>query len=274
MWLKHRQEPWRVGRRVEGIARAARERRMRLLPYLDRCFCDAEAGGAPIWRPLFWDHSDDPEAVAVQDQLLLGPDLLIAPVLERGARRRSVYLPAGTWFSLDDSARWIGPRRIEVSAPLDRLPIFARGGSVIATRSPVLHVGEPPAEPLVLEVFPGGDGATTVIEDDGDSVAYRTGNEARTEVRLWSRAAARLRLEVAAREGGFEIGPRPLRVTVHGCPPPDAVRVDAVRIPGPTRSRAIETSPDEPCWWWEAGALHVRWLDDGAGRALEIEPAP
>lgn len=274
MWLKHRQEPWRFGRRVEAIARAALEFRMRLLPYLYRCFCEAEASGAPIWRPLYWDHPEDPEAVAVQDQLLLGPDLLVAPVLTRGARRRSVYLPAGTWFALDDGARWIGPRRIEVSAPLERLPVFARGGSVIPTRSPVLHVGETPAEPLVLEVFPGGDGATTVIEDDGESDAYRSGGEARTAVRLWSRAAARLRLELAAREGSFAIPPRPLRVSVHGCPPPGAVRVDAVRIPGPSSGAAAEPLRDEPRWGWEAGVLHVQWLDDGAGRALEIESAP
>lgn len=233
IWLKHRQEPWRFGRRVEAIARAALERRMWLLPYLYRCFCEAEADGTPVWRPLFWDHPEDPEAVAVQDQLLLGPDLLVAPVLTRGSRRRSVYLPTGTWFALDDGARWIGPRRIEVAAPLEKLPIFARGGSVIPTRSPVLHVGETPAEPLVLVVHPGGEGATTVIEDDGDSQAYRAGGEARTAVRLWSRVAGRLRLEVAAREGDFAVPPRPLRVALHGCSFPAAVRLDAVQIPGP-----------------------------------------
>src|SRR5690606_24252940 len=144
MWLKHAQEPWRFGRRVEAIARAALELRMRLLPYLYGLACEAEASGAPIWRPLLWDHPDDPEAAAVDDQVAIGPDLIAAPVLERGSRRRSVYLPAGVWYALDDGARWIGPRRIEVAAPLERLPLFARGGSVIPTRSPVQHVGEAP----------------------------------------------------------------------------------------------------------------------------------
>ena len=79
MWLKHRQEPWRFGKRVEAIARAALELRMRLLPYLYGLFCEAEATGAPIWRPMFWHDPDDPRAAAIDDQLLLGRDLLVAP---------------------------------------------------------------------------------------------------------------------------------------------------------------------------------------------------
>jgi len=273
MWLKHRQEPWRFGRRVEAVARAALELRMRLLPYLYGLFCEAEASGAPVWRPLAWDHPGDPEAVAVDDQVAIGRDLLAAPVLARGARRRSVYLPAGTWFGFEDGARWIGPRRVDVAAPLERIPLFARGGSVIATRSPVLHVGEAPHEPLVLEVFPGGEGAATVIEDDGETLAYREGVEARTVVRLWSRAAGRLRLELASREGRHAIAPRPLRVAVNGCTAPMAVRLDAVLVAGPRRPDPA-APPEEPTWWWESGVLQVRWLDDGTGHTLEVEPAP
>ena len=110
MWLKHRQEPWRFGKRVEAIARAALELRMRLLPYLYGLFCEAEATGAPIWRPLFWHDPDDARAAAIEDQLLLGRDLLVAPVLERGATEREVYLPAGIWTAIDDDARYVGPR--------------------------------------------------------------------------------------------------------------------------------------------------------------------
>jgi alpha-glucosidase len=270
MWLKHGQEPWRFGARVEAIARAALELRMRLLPHLYRLFCESEATGAPVWRPLFYEFPSDRRAAAVEDQFLIGRELLVAPVLERGARHRSVYLPAGPWYSLDDGARFFGPREVEVAAPLERLPIFARGGSLIATRSPVQHVGEPPAEPLVLWVFPGGDGATGWIEDDGETTAFRDGAESRTEARLWSRAGGRLRVEIAARRGGFPIAPRPLRVAVHGCPLPTAVWLDAVRLP----SAGPERGGDDPCWGWQAGVLDVRWLDDGSSRTLEVDPAP
>jgi alpha-glucosidase len=270
MWLKHRQEPWRFGKRVESIARAALELRMRLLPYLYGLFCEAAATGAPIWRPMFWHDPDDDRGAAIEDQVMLGRDLLVAPVLERGARARDVYLPAGAWTAIDDDARYVGPRTVRVAAPLERIPIFARGGCVLPMRSAVRHVGEIPAEPLVLEVYPGGDAATVVIEDDGESPAYRVGMEARTHVRLRSRAGGRLRLEVSGREGEFAIDARAVRVAVHGCPPPSSVWVDAVRLPVAGRS------DDEvgATWHWEGGVLHVRWTDSGAARSLEVDPAP
>src|SRR5690606_39254605 len=115
------------GPRVEAIARAALELRMRLLPYLYGLFCESERSGAPIWRPLFYAWPDDPAAVAVDDQFLIGPDLLAAPVMHPGAQRRRVYLPAGVWHAFGGGGgRWIGPREIEVAAPLEHLPLFAR----------------------------------------------------------------------------------------------------------------------------------------------------
>jgi len=274
MWLKHRQEPWRFGARVESIARAALELRMRLLPHLYALFCEAEATGAPIWRPLFYEYPDDPGAAEVDDQWLIGRDLLVAPVMARGARQREVYLPEGVWYALDDGARWIGPRAVRVAAPLERIPIFARGGAVIPTQSPVQHTGEAPTEPLVLEVFPGADGAALLIEDDGVTALHRGGAEARTPLRLRGRAGGRLRLEVGAREGRFAIAPRPLRVALNGCPRPTGVWLDALRLPEAAAPDAKASGAAAPCWSWRAGVLSVRWIDDGSGRALEVEPAP
>ncbi len=260
-----RQEPWRFGARVEAIARHALQLRMRLLPYLYGLFREAEETGAPVWRPLCWEFPDDPEAASVEDQLLLGPSLLVAPVVERGARRRDLYLPPGPWFSWHDGARYVGPRRLEVDAPLERLPLFARGGSVIPTRSPVAHVGETAAEPLVLEVFPGGESRGELVEDDGETSAYRGGVVARTALRLWDRAGGRLRLEIGRREGPYRIEERLLRVGIHGCAPPDSVFLDGTPV---SRNEA------PPGYGVEEGCVQVRLLDRGEGAAIEIEPAP
>ncbi len=264
MWGK-RQEPWRFGRRVEAIARAALELRMRLLPYLYGLCCEAEASGAPPWRPLFWHFPDDEPAADVDDQVLIGPSLLAAPVLTRGVRERQVYLPPGTWFGFDDDSRWVGPRRITVHAPLERLPLFVRGGSVLPTQSPVLHEGARPEEPLVLQVFPGADFQGTHEEDDGESLAYRAGRVARTALRLFDRAGGRLRLEIGTREGTHAIPPRLLRIVVHGCPPPLRVTCDAT---------LLSPGADAPGWRWGEGRLEVRLPDAGTPRCLEVEPAP
>ena len=265
MFLKRRQEPWRFGPRVEAIARAALELRMRLLPYLYALFREAELSGAPVWRPLFFEFPNDPASADVEDQVMLGPALLVAPVLERGARERELYLPPGTWLDLHDDSRHVGPKRLRVPAPLERLPLFARGGSVIPTRSPVRHAGETPAEPLVLEVFPGGDSEAELYEDDGESLAYRAGESASTTLRLWTRAGGRLRLELGAREGRHPVPPRPARVVVHGAPPPRSVLLDA---------RPLAEGSATPGYVAAEGRVTIAFEDDGRARAIEIEPAP
>lgn len=265
VWLKRRQEPWRFGARVEAIAREALRLRMRLLPYFYALFHEAAATGAPVWRPLFYEFPDDPEAARVDDQVMLGPSLLAAPVLERGARSRSVYLPEGTWIALDDDARFAGPRRIDVTAPLERIPLFARGGAVIPMRSAVMHVAETPAEPLVLAVFPGGDGSGVLIEDDGETTAHLRGVVARTPLRLRDRAGGRLRLELGAREGTYAIAARPARVVFHAAAMARSVLLDAL---------PLEEIAGAPGFVRREGRIEVRFEDDGGSRSIELEPAP
>jgi len=266
MWGKGRQEPWSFGPRVEAIARAALELRMRLLPYLYGLFRESEETGAPVWRPLFYEFPDDPVAPTVEDQVMLGPSLLVAPVVEKGARERDVQLPPGVWMSWNDDARYTGPRRIRVPAPLEQLPLFVRGGSVIPTRSPVLHVGMPPAEPCVLEVFPGADGRHVLVEDDGGSTAYRHGAVARTPLNLRDRAGGRLRLEIGRREGAYALPERAARIVAHGCPAPDTVHFDGVRLES--------GAPAPTSYSFSEGRIEVRFVDRGEAHLLEIDPAP
>lgn len=264
-WLHPRQEPWRFGRRVERIARQALELRMSLLPYLYGLFREAEESGAPVWRPLFYEFADDEACAAIEDQVLIGPWLLAAPVTQRGQRQRSVYLPPGVWYSFHDDARYVGPRTVLAAAPLERMPLFVRGGAVIPMQSPVAHVAEAAAEPLVLEVFPGEDSSTELVEDDGESSDYRRGVVARTRLVLRNRAANRLRLEIGGREGPFEVPERPLRVCIHGCPTPRSVRIDAI---------PLEAGEGLPGWTAAQGRVQIRLHDRGQPHALEIEPSP
>jgi len=260
-----RQEPWRFGRRVEAIAREALRLRMRLLPYLYGVFRESEHCGAPVWRPLLYEFPDDPDAVRVEDQILLGRSLMVAPVVERGAREREVYLPEGVWFSWHDDARYVGPRRLRVSAPLEHLPLFARGGSILPTQSPIEYVGQAPAEPCVLEVFPGGEGSGELVEDDGETTEYRRGEVARTGLRLWERRGGRMRVEVGPREGSYEIPERILRARVRACPPPQLVSLDGQRL---------EQGDAVPGYRAADGRVLVQVPDRGEGAAIELEPGP
>jgi alpha-D-xyloside xylohydrolase len=104
--------------------------RERLRPYLHQHMRVAAACGLPVMRPLFVDFYQDAVCEGVEDQYMFGPDLLVAPVLEQGARLRRLYLPAGTdWEDAWTGARQAGGQWIEIAAPIETIPVFLRAGS-------------------------------------------------------------------------------------------------------------------------------------------------
>lgn len=98
--------------------------------YLGRAADEAAATGLPMARPLVFAWPDEAGALDRWDQWLLGPDLLVAPVWERGSRRRTVWIPPGEWVDFWDRTSTVeGPREVTVDVPLDELPMWVRPGS-------------------------------------------------------------------------------------------------------------------------------------------------
>jgi alpha-glucosidase len=146
---------------------------MELSPYLEMLAVDAVERGLPIMRHLFVHYPEDRTARQVHDQFLLGPDLLAAPVTERGATGRSVYLPEGRWRDwFDPSVVHQGPTTIEVEVPLGDVPLYVREGAVIPTLDPRVEtlvptidaevIGPEDARYLELRAFGGPPRATTL----------------------------------------------------------------------------------------------------------------
>ena len=125
-------ELWSFGEDVEKILAKYLFLRERLRPYIREVMAAAHATGAPVMRPMMFDFPEDVEAWKVEDAYLFGPDVLVAPVLEKGARERTVYLPAGTgWTDAFTGTRYSGGQRVTVPAPLDIIPLFVRDGRTI-----------------------------------------------------------------------------------------------------------------------------------------------
>ena len=125
-------EPWSYGEDVERIVCKYIAVREAMRPYTRDLFAQAHADGQPVARGLFYEFPDDEAAADVAGEYLFGPDLLVAPVTELGARSREVYLPGDestTWTNLHDGAEYAGGRTVTVEAPLDVLPLFARNGA-------------------------------------------------------------------------------------------------------------------------------------------------
>ena len=103
--------------------------RERLRPYIRECMKVASETGAPVMRPLFFDFPEDPVCWETEDCYMFGPDLLVAPVMEEGARTRTVYLPAGTrWKDAYTGKTYEGGQTVETEAPLDIIPVMMREG--------------------------------------------------------------------------------------------------------------------------------------------------
>ncbi|UZK57266.1 glycoside hydrolase family 31 protein [Streptomyces drozdowiczii] len=153
---RHWGEPWEF----EPEALVERER---LRPYAVTLARLAALTGAPCVRPLWWSAPGDRELRDCEDAFLLGDALLVAPVLEPGAVRRSVPLPPGRWYDTVSGAVYEGPGRAVVEAPLSRVPVLARAGAVIPVRG-----ADGGLELEVWAPVAGRPGGGTVVRDAGD----------------------------------------------------------------------------------------------------------
>jgi alpha-glucosidase len=123
----------------------------------------------PVIRPTFYDFPDDPRCYLENDDMMLGPSLLVAAVVEPGAQTRAVYLPRGAaWFDVWSGTRWEGGQAVELPAPWERPVLLARAGSVIPTSA-----GD--VRGFLLFPLLEGEISGQSHEDDGESEAYREG---------------------------------------------------------------------------------------------------
>src|SRR5882724_1113197 len=224
------QYPWSFGPGVEKRSRAALELRYRLLPYVYSAFHRATETGEPVQRPLVYDFQHDRHARETDDAYLFGDALLVAPVLGPGQTARHVYLPQGTWVDWYTGERHPGGQFITASAPLDRIPIFARGGRIIPTyaTAPASTMDHHPEALELRVVVPDEDGEfySHLHEDDGISNAFQSGAFVRTTFCL-TRQGNRIGISAKVSGNGYpEFRRRHLRLVFHG------LSVDRVELRG------------------------------------------
>jgi len=217
---------------VEPICRKYDDLRYQLLPYTYTLAREAHDTGLPLMRALWLQYPNDPQAVKLGDEYLWGSDLLVAPVLEKGATARRVYLPEGTWFDWWTNEKLAGRRWIERPVNLETMPIYVRAGAIIPLDPVRQFVAQSVSEPTTLRVYPGGDGTFTLYDDDGESLDYLHGADARAIwIRFrWDDGARRLTIEPDPRmkpwSGGTRVyqvqavgrDSRPERIEFHGVP--------------------------------------------------------
>lgn len=224
------QEPWSYGQPYENMARKAIELRYQLLPYLYSLFAQCSQSGAPIVRPLFMADPGNERLRSIDDAFLLGENMLVAPVLDKGATERQVILPRGDWYDWWTQQPIRGEQAINVSAPLDRLPLFVRAGAVIPLWPVMQYVGQKPIDELHLKVY-AGEGEVSLYEDAGEGLNYQLGDYRWLYFTCKPEAGGGLSLDWR-RAGRYKPGYDRVRVEVLGIPvEPQGVLLDGKAAP-------------------------------------------
>jgi alpha-D-xyloside xylohydrolase len=198
-WISNA-EIWNYGPKFLEIATQYDELRYHLLPYIYSAAWGVTSKGETLMRALPLEFSSDPGSRAVSDQFMFGPALLVNPVTIEGAKQRRVYLPDGNnWIDFWTGKHVNGGQRITADAPLERIPIYARGGSIVPY-GPVVQSAAGKEDPIDLRVYAGASGDFTLYEDEGDNYDYEHG--ARSVIPIhWDDKSSTL--TIAAREGSF-----------------------------------------------------------------------
>lgn len=120
-------EVWSYGDAVYEICKKYMELREQLRPYTRRLMAEAHEKGTPVMRTLFYEFPGDKTAWEVEDEFCYGSELLVAPILEAGAKQRRTYLPVGnSWIYVDNGTEYDGGQWITVPVTLESMPVFKR----------------------------------------------------------------------------------------------------------------------------------------------------
>ena len=193
-------ELWSYGPEAQKILVEFDNLRYRLLPYIYSEAWQVTNDHGTLMRPLVMDWRDDVDAQNTGDEYLFGPAILVSPVTTQGATSRSVYLPKATWYDFWTGAKVEGGKHIEADAPLAKLPLYVRAGSIVPMGPTMEWSTEKPADPIEIRVYPGADGDFTLYEDENDGYDYTKGQHATIPLH-WDDAAKTL--TIGKREGSF-----------------------------------------------------------------------
>lgn len=170
-------EPW-MFQNSAGIIRDAILLRYRMTPYLYSAEYEASQTGAPIMRALVYEFQDDPHVFDESFEFMYGRDILVANVIEKGAKTRRVYLPSGCkWYDWNDNfACYEGGQTIEIPVTMETIPMFIREGAIIPmAENQLMCMERDHVTGLHLTLAPGVESSYTLYDDDGVTNDFRNG---------------------------------------------------------------------------------------------------
>lgn len=219
-------EPWSYGERVEEIAKNYISLRYKLMPYLYSAFYEAHTSALPVARSLAINYTFDPKIydTRYQNQYFFGNGLMVVPVTGPTTITKA-YLPGGSnWYDWYNDEQHEGGQEIFAETPLEKIPVFVKGSSIIPMQSLVMHAGEQPQDTLFIHLYKGNDNNTFVYyEDAGDGYDYQNGDFHQREL-VYTPKASNLTLSDA--KGQRQSKFKHIKVYFHGFGALQSVKVN------------------------------------------------
>jgi alpha-glucosidase (family GH31 glycosyl hydrolase) len=224
--------PWSHGPEEGANFRTYASLRSRLLPTYCALAWEAHGTGLPIIRPMMLEFQDDQRMAGIADQAMLGDRLMVAPVIEAGATARRIVLPEGTWHDFWTDRTWKGGTVIDYDAPLERLPLLVRGGSILLLGPVLQHIPDDHRfDELEVHCWPPYPATALLYDDDGTTRAYQQGSFSVTHIAV-NGNGPQVTVRISAVDGDFseQVSERKVTVVLHRAPAPTSVRVNGRAI--------------------------------------------
>jgi hypothetical protein len=199
----HDRRPWGHGEDVFSAAHAAMRLRHRLIPYIASMGWRAAQSNLPLVLPMYYLHPEDEVAYHCPNQYYFGSELLVAPYVapsdpDTRLSRQVIWLPSGDWIDFASGERYAGGCWQAFYGGMGDIPVLAKAGAIVPLGPDAdWSANDIPTELDVL-VFPGADNTFSLIEDDGETQAYRRGDVWETRFQQMWRGKE---LELTVRQG-------------------------------------------------------------------------
>ena len=165
------------------------ELRYKMLPYLYSLMYEASIYGMPVMRPLFLEFPDDKNCLLDKNlTFMFGPAILVANVLDEGAKTRTIYLPAGSkWYDMNDNFKcYEGGQNIELPVTLESIPMFLRGNTIFFTSDDIKHIVFDELKQLDFIISADEDCSFVFYDDDGHTQNYKKGEFSKINIKVSS----------------------------------------------------------------------------------------
>ncbi|ASN04665.1 glycoside hydrolase family 31 protein [Virgibacillus necropolis] len=213
----HYQEPWQFGPDNEAIMKKYIQMRYEWMPQLYSWFYQASVTGLPVMRPLLMEFPNDVKTYNLNDQFMIGDNVVIAPILAPSVTDRAVYLPEGEWVDFYNGTVYCGNQTHLIHAELAELPIFVKKGTALMQSEWTSNADKKPQH-VWMDIFAGTDDEKyvfTYYDDDGETFAYENGTYVKLEVEIVSEKNA-VHVTILNQEGDFVPVYSTIGLRVHG----------------------------------------------------------